>query len=615
VTGRPILGDFLGAARRHLARTATQSGTSAPGRDAEEISASFRRLVAALAGYASDLTDSFGVLPDRHLKLLNPYARAALQAREALSGAAASLGPSEPAGQPIGELARRLDAAAVSLMAGRDLLQTHFASGRDGRRDRSGWTLVITSEPVGRALLAEIVALSGQAATAGAVAVPDGRPWPTAELGRRLQLACQWLALAGDSGQSACQEEPVSAVERDLLHAIPGSALPPRRIPDGSELVPELCAGVITTSERISHLAWTAARAEPRSLAVSVTSWRRIASAGTATSHHCHLLLEALAVQAGQHRRGDANAIREALDRAAADARRSRAAWLRAGRALGQVTTDVRWRASRSATEAADLAWWTGRLAFASPSWVPSLGPDHPIRLPENLAPAPADLPGIVAALHHTADALERLAVSSQEQVRGAASVNRILVPAKSLPDGSDTLDQFVPAPAEHTDSLLSSCRAVTKASNRTASAVAGIAGQVRAPSRTLAIAKVVADPGPRAALSRPVVAAPVSEQDQAVPDPADAPAGPVEARVRDLGVTSPRLLWRATGVDRLAQQVIADAVDSRGRHLSPAASDARRNPDAIAPGRRLSAAERGRAGLAAQGRAPAVRQEPEAER
>jgi len=617
VTGRPVLGDFLAAANRHLERAATQSGTSASGRDAEEMTVSLRRLITALAGYASDLARSFGVLPDRDLGLLNSHARAAVQARDALSGAAACLGSPEVTGQPVSGLARRLDAAAVSLITGRDLLQTHFASDQGWRRARSGWALVITSQPVSRALLAEITSLSRQAAAVVAGAVPEDRPWPAAEQGRRLHLACQWLALAGASDQPACQQDPVSGTERDLLYAIPGSALPRRRVPDGSELVPELCAAVITTSERVSHLAWAAAGEPPGSPAISVTSWRRIASAGTATSHHCNLLLAALAARAGQHRRGDARAIGEALERAAADARRSRASWLRAGLALSQVTTDVRWRASPAAAEATDLALWTGRLAYASPGWVPSRGPDHPARLPENLAPARADVPGLVAALHYTAEALERLAVSNQQQVRAAARAGRVFVPARSLPDGSATLGQFVPAPADHTVSLLAVCRRATKASTRTVSAVAGIAADVRAPSRVLATAKVAACAGPPPVFSRPAAAVPAAagpaaEQDQAAPDPAGAPAGPVEARARALGVTSPRLLWRATGVDRLAQQVIADAAGSRRSPARSAASTARRSPGAT-PARRVSAPGRGRASMT-QGRAHPAQQEPEAE-
>lgn len=606
---RPVLGDFLTAARRHLEQAATQSSTPAPGRDAEEITASLHRLIKALAGYAADLTTSFGGLSDRDLNLLSSFVRAALQARDALSSASAALGSPAMASPPIGVLARRLDAAGVTLIAGRDLLQTHFASGPDGwRRGRSNWAPVITSDPVARALLAEITALSRQAAAAGTAVLPGIRPGPAVEPGRRMQLACHWLEVAGGSGQ----RERVTDAERELLHAIPGSLLPPRRFPDGSELVPELCTGVITTSERVSHLAWAAARAAPGSPAISVTSWRRTATAGTATSHHCYLLLTALAAQ---HPRGGTAAIGDALEQAAAEARRSRAAWLRAGRALGDVTTDVRWRTSRIAAESADLALWTGRLAYASPSWLPSHGPNHPVRPPGDLAPAPADVSNIVAALHYTTEALERMAVSSEQQVRGAIRAHRILMPAKSLPDGADTFGQFVLAPKNRTTSLRESCHAATKASTRTVSMLAGIAGEVRASSRILTAAKIAARPAPFPASRRPAEEALAAAHDQAAPAPAGAPAGPVETSLRDLGVISPRLLWRASGVDRLASQVIAEATASRSNHELPAAGRATRKRGTRTPGRSVSPvspAGRGGAGLPLRP-AAAAQQEPEA--
>jgi hypothetical protein len=613
VTGRPVLGDFLAAAHRHLDRAAAQSRTSAPGRDAEEITASLRRLIMALAGYTADLTTSFGELLDPDLKVLNAYARAAIQARDALSSAASTLGSAGAGGEPVSGLGRQFDAATLALLAGRDLLQTHFASDRDGRRrGRSSWAQVITSPSVTRGLLAEVAALSRRTSAAGAAAVPAGQPWPAAGMGR-LHLACQWLALAGASGDPAYQHEPVSAAERDLLRAIPGSALPPRRLPEGSELVPELCEAVIAASQRVSQLAWSAAGAAPESPAISVTSWRRIASAGTATSHHCHLVLTALAVRATPPSSGPKSTIGSALDRAAADARLTRAAWLRTGRALSQVTTDIRWRTSRTAAEAGDLALWTGKLAYASPSWRLSDGPDHPARRPEHLAPDPADIPELVAAIHYTTETLERLAVSSEQQIRGAVRAHRVLMPARSFPDGSDTIGRFAPAPEDRTHSLLAACHGATTASNRTLSTLAGIAGEVRASSRILTTARVAARPSPRAAASPRMVAEPAAGPDRAAPDPAGASAGPVEARLRDLGVTSPRLLWRASGVDQLARQVIAEAAGSR-RSAGVTSEALTAGPPGMATlCRRTSSAVRGRAGVS-QGQPEAARQEPEAE-
>ena len=70
--------------------------------------------------------------------------------------------------------ARRLDAAAGALAAGRDLLHTHVAVRPDGSRlERSEWAPVVTSVPVARALLLELGLWAGRIAEQGSrVALP-----------------------------------------------------------------------------------------------------------------------------------------------------------------------------------------------------------------------------------------------------------------------------------------------------------------------------------------------------------------------------------------------------------------------------------------------------------
>jgi hypothetical protein len=58
-----------------------------------------------------------------------------------------------------------------------------------------------------------------------------------------------------------------------------------------------------------------------------------------------------------------------------------------------EITTDTRGTISLVAAETANLALWTGRLAYADPCWTPALGPSHRTRTPEALAPEPHDLP------------------------------------------------------------------------------------------------------------------------------------------------------------------------------------------------------------------------------
>jgi hypothetical protein len=601
VTARPVLGDFLTAAHGHLTQAGAPASAPAPGRDGEEIGASLYRLITALARYTADLTTSFGNLPHPVLQDLSASGRAAYQVHDALSGAAA-LARFPAVGRPANELARRLDSATASLAAGRDLLQTHFGSDPHGRRrNLSSWARVISSRPVAWALLDEVTVLARQAADAGTGALAAGPPWPPG-LDRRLSLACQWLALAGASGAPG----PVPAPDRDLLYAIPGCALPARRLPDGSELIPELRDAVITTSERVGRRAWTAARTAADSAAISVTSWRQIATTATATSHHCHLLLTALADRAAQDESRTHSTAVAALEKAAARAQLSRAAWLRTAQSLASVTTDVRWPPSRAAVEAGDLALWTGRLAYDIPDWVPSSGPRHPARRPESLAPAPEDIPELVAAVHYATDALHQLAVSSRAQVRGAIRARRVLAPAKILPGHQEQAGQFAPADWRRTDELLEYYATAAGAASSAVTGVAAAAREVDASSQVLATArKTRADSQHvRRRTAAPDAAA------QAGPEP----AGPVEVRLRELGVTSPRLLGRAAGVDALAREVLLDAAGQRAGGELPVAvrimPDRERNrprPGTAAAGRRRAAP--------APRRARAARQEREAER
>lgn len=461
MTGRAVFGDFLAQARRELERATASRETAAPGRDAEEITRSLAQLTGVLGRYADDLTASFLTTRAPSLAALNNQARSAVRVRDALAGAAGSLGVRPAAARPANSLARRLDTASVSLTMARDLLHTHFQSDQGIRYGRTGWATVITSPPISRALLAEIADISRLAETAASSAVPEDRPWPATALARRLGLACHWLSIAASTGQP----EPIPASERDLLRAIPSAGLPPRITPTENDTAAALCAGIIVTSQRVSHLAWTQAQLTPWSPEISVTSWRRIASAGTAATHHCHLLLAAIAVRA----RDLGHPAAPGLEQAAEHARTSRSAWLHAGRALGHVTTDIRWHTSQAATEAADLALWSGRLAFDNPAWRPSDGPRHPTRPPEDIVIAAADLPDAIAAVHYTTDALEQLALANNQQVREAGRAGRILMSARSLPDGPDVLGHFAPVPDDHLVRLCAACWTAAKSISRTA--------------------------------------------------------------------------------------------------------------------------------------------------
>lgn len=120
--------------------------------------------------------------------------------------------PARPAAHPS-RAGSGLDAAVTSLTAGRDLLHTHFAIGRDGARAaRSGWAPVITSAPITRALLLELGQWARTAARHGAGLASSGPPIlrGTEEQRRMLNAACQWLWILDATVAEAHRHDPVS---------------------------------------------------------------------------------------------------------------------------------------------------------------------------------------------------------------------------------------------------------------------------------------------------------------------------------------------------------------------------------------------------------------------
>ena len=263
-------------------------------------------------------------------------------------------------------------------------------------------------------------------------------PWPpppgrreTGDPQRRLLTACQWLWVLDSSVRAARQREPVPQHDLDLLRAIPVNALPPRQLPGPADPVGALCEGAIASAERVRHLAWVSAEQASWSPNMTVTSLRRIAGASTVTSHNCALLLQSLAARTEHSGFAEISA---GLSAAADSAGRARDHWLHVARTVGQITTDTRARLSQAASEASDLALWTGRLAYADPEWTPARGPAHQARSPASLAPTPADVPPVVAAVHHALETVPSSVLpngsrSPRPRMPGASSC----LPAPSL--------------------------------------------------------------------------------------------------------------------------------------------------------------------------------------
>jgi hypothetical protein len=572
---RPTCGDFVRAASTDLAAAAAQPPSVTPGRDASEQAAGLARLSRVLTRYTSDLTRMINELPDEHLSGLGPWDRAALRTHDALTSACRALAQDERAARAIGPVscpaARSLHAAARSLAAGRDLLQGHFTIEPSGARlYRSGWSPAITSPGVCRALLTEVAALAQQAAAAGneLASKPPGdlRADSTRS---RLSIACYWLNQPATFTSAAERAEPGGGNAREVLHAVPENVMPVRPSPQSARSVHELCAAVITTAERARAAAWHAASAEPTSTAICSISWYRIAAASTVSSHHCHLLYSALAERAAAEQVGELSAI---LTRAASQADQAREYWLDSAREFRDIATDVQNYISPAAAEATDLALWTGKLAYADTDWTLSIGPGQPVRAAAGLAPKIADVPGVVAAVHEASDALGTLATANLEQAGQAVRGRRLLVATRSLPEKYDIPLRYSEPPEPYAASLVACCHDTAQKAGQVAETGSEIAARVGAPSRTLVALRAAAREQPeRRPAADPGRGARTAEEVSGI--------GPVESRLRGLGIEDVRHLWRATAIDRAAEQVVREATadhESRAPANSPRVSSDR---------------------------------------
>jgi len=567
MTGRPTFGDFANAARgllRHDPGTrdtaaghpthAARAGTVA------EFTRSMVRLLAVMDRYCADIAAVLAT-PDRRdeARLPGTWPHASIQVQEALHNAAGFLPSAPPSTIPPGDLhddpaVRRLDAVTAVLAAGRDLLHTHVTARPDeSPQDRSEWAPVATSEPVTRALLLELGLWARRTAEHGArIALPG----PAARHGtsterEQLNTACQWLWMLDSAVRVAQHHQPVSAADVSLLRAIPVNTPEPRRIPGGTETIIGLCRGATSTAERIRHAA-TIHPVDPKfSPALTTDSLRHTATCSTVISHNCEILLRILATRARQH---GSEALADRLLGSADRANQARLAWLRTARAWYEVTSDTRGTIAPNAAETGDLALWTGRLAYADPAWTPALGPSHPTRTPEALAPKPGDLPTVVAAVHQATETLTQIASADHEQIEAAAQARRLLVPTRSLPDRFDIPHPFAPAPYDRIDALFNAYQHARTASAQVTPVVASIAADVRAPSHLLTLARAATRPKSRIMAS--------GHQEPAEPEHREARdcPGPVERILHDLGVTDPAMLGRASAIDRVSEQLILDA-------------------------------------------------------
>jgi hypothetical protein len=488
-------GDFLGPAGEHIA-AAVSIHDELPAEAAFGAICQFGRLLSTLVHYLDDLPvpDEFSAA--MATEPLTPAAQIVLDTRIALRRGAQSLryamttladaviDDSHPAVQ-------HLSAGAGLLAAGQDLLQTHFATGPGGTRERhcSYWAPVITSPPVTAALLGEIARcalrlapwtarLSMPEATAGDVPPGTGLAVLTAS-------HCTWVA--GAAVQAAHRRHPPSTDAHRLLCAIPANFPPARVAPSGLEQVSDLGQGAIVTAERLRHAGLAFARQARWSPTATSASWRKDALASAIIGHASEVILRGLTDRAKQlilspaicaqlHNAADASSQTWPTWRAIAHHWDIASTGIHRGAGLTPVTTEL-----------GDLVLWIGRLAYRNQLWTPARAHASHIRNPADLAPTPGDITHVAAAVHTAADAVTRIAAEDREAVRAAAADHRLYVPAFTRTNAAVVRRRYRPASPSRVDEILASYDDAIEAGTRATSKLDDIALALDAPTWPLA--------------------------------------------------------------------------------------------------------------------------------
>jgi len=570
MTMTAVLGDFLRPARAHIT-AATRSGGDLPLPARRAVITELDRLVTTMTRYLDDLALADDFTP---ASVANPEMQAALNGRLALRRAAASLHPAAAAVREAGAdhahpAAEHVSAANSYLAAGRDLLHTHFTTGPAGQPTGSTWWApVITSPPVTAALTAELAACSRQlgAWTAQLSRTGSLHAGLPAGASQGLRAASRWLRAAASTVHSAHRPDPPAAGRR-LLAGIPAGFPPLRQPPGNAEPVPDLCAGISVTAERLRHAVRAFAGQGSWSPAANSTSWRRHALASAITGHASELTLRILSERAGHLDLSPA--IRAQLASASEAFSQVWPAFRAIARHWDTISTGAPHGPDTSpvAAEIDDLVLRTGRLAYDNHHWTPDRADASPARNPADLAATVSDLRAALGAVHHTIDAISRITACDTDAVRDAVSGSRLYLPTRLMPEHYDIPFPYAPAPPAQAAQLLGCYDTAATATRRAALALDKLAVTTGSPSGMLAFARHSAD----SPLTSRQPAHGYRRQTQAQPTPLPGVlqprAGKVEDILHSLLITNPGMLLRAAAIDEAARDLIANAeASSRSR-------------------------------------------------
>src|SRR5260221_3851308 len=136
VTGQVTFGDLLDVTREHLDQAGRVPGRAGEGKDLLDVTSGTHALAVVIGRYLQDDTAGHGCVLRQNGASPSPWPTACARARRAAANAARHLQPPLVSGRsamaPATERGRHLAAAAQALAAGRDLLATHVAGGRNG---------------------------------------------------------------------------------------------------------------------------------------------------------------------------------------------------------------------------------------------------------------------------------------------------------------------------------------------------------------------------------------------------------------------------------------------------------------------------------------------------
>jgi hypothetical protein len=230
-----------------------------------------------------------------------------------------------------------------------------------------------------------------------------------------------------------------------------------------------------------------------------------------------------------------------------------------------------------AASDLGDLALRTGRLAYANPGWTLDYAEASTLRGRAALARTRDDIPAVIAAVHHAADAITRIAARHQQAVRAAASERRLYLPTRLMPEDYDIHRPYTLATSKRTDKLLATYATAINASTRATEALDELAATTGAPSAILGIHRGFArlQPGQRLPDRTDVLHRQVHP---ALPPVTLEQGTQIELLLHRLHITEPSMLLDAAAIDQATTNLLAEAIAKAHNRTSPATSPPQEN-------------------------------------